>query len=189
MVSRRSHQEFQHRLLRIICCLHAEARNSDSARFSLINGAAQRLHLYVPDADATWNQPVAAGCYVERIVNLRDPRGCPAYRRDWRVANPPQTTSLPHPAPASQRPSAAPDLRLIPQFERQIRESALTRAPENVGSTPDLVPRSMARDIQLYAQRLHARRATRCGSRFGRFCRARGGAFVDLGDTVELGPG
>jgi len=49
------------------------------------------LHLYVPDADATWNQAVAAGCEVtmpigdqfwgDRYGHVRDPFGI-----DWAIA-------------------------------------------------------------------------------------------------------
>ena len=78
--------------------MHVEVRIGDSvlmfaddfgAEFGLPPRAEGRLpfhlHLYVPDADATWNQAVAAGCEVvmpiadqfwgDRYGHLRDPFG------------------------------------------------------------------------------------------------------------------
>jgi uncharacterized glyoxalase superfamily protein PhnB len=78
--------------------MHAEVRIGDSllmfaddftAEFGLPPLAEGRLplllHLYVPDADATWNQAVAAGCEVlmpiadqfwgDRYGHVRDPFG------------------------------------------------------------------------------------------------------------------
>ena len=78
--------------------MHAEVRIGDSllmfaddftAEFGLPPLAQGRLpfqlHLYVPDADATWNQAVAAGCEVimpigdqfwgDRYGHVRDPFG------------------------------------------------------------------------------------------------------------------
>ena len=50
-----------------------------------------QLHLYVPDADATWNQALAAGCEItmpisdqfwgDRYGHVRDPFGF-----DWAIA-------------------------------------------------------------------------------------------------------